>query len=172
MKTEIVNEELFPGNTCFGCGLDNPLGLKVEIYRDGEKQDQLVGIFDPPDHMTGFPGITHGGVIYTALDCIAAWVPTALRRETKAIWILRSATVKYHKAAHGGESLRLRGVIEQEGRQWEPMVVHAEARNCDGELLAEGTFKVIPLPVDKFKQVSGLDHIPENLGIILDRVTQ
>jgi hypothetical protein len=29
-----LNEELLKGNTCFGCGPDNPDGLRIRIFRD------------------------------------------------------------------------------------------------------------------------------------------
>ncbi len=167
MKKEIVNQDMLPHNNCFGCGIENLQGLHIEIIRDEENQNSLKGIFYPPNYMTGFPGITHGGVIYTALDCLAAWVPTTLREETKAIWILRSASITYHKAAREGESLHLMGVIEQEGQAWEPMLVRTEARNAQGELLTEGKFKVIPLPVEKFKKVAGIETLPENWSKLL-----
>jgi hypothetical protein len=99
MNAEMLNQALLPHNVCFGCGHENPDGLHIEIYRDADHPDRLKGIFRPDSHMAGFPGITHGGVIYTALDCLAAWVPAVLRRAAKAIWILRSASMTYHKPA-------------------------------------------------------------------------
>jgi acyl-coenzyme A thioesterase PaaI-like protein len=118
--------------------------------------------------MTGFPGITHGGVIYTAMDCLAAWVPRILRSDTKAIWILRSATVKYHKAARQGETLSLTGSIASEGKQWQPVEVRTEARNPAGDLLTDGTFKVVPLTPDRFKQVAGIEEIPQAWRAMLE----
>jgi acyl-coenzyme A thioesterase PaaI-like protein len=162
MKKEIVNQELLPHNVCFGCGIENPHGLHIEVSHDEKAANRLIGVFRPPSHMIGFPGITHGGVLYTALDCLACWVPTALRRGTKAAWILRSASMTYHKPAKEKEEIHLMGMIEQEGQEWEPMVVHAEARNAQGALLAEGKFKVIPLSAEKFKKVADIEKLPEN----------
>ena len=162
MKPEILNHDLLPHNDCFGCGHDNPHGLHIEIYLDGESRDRLKGVLHPAPHMTGFPGITHGGVLYTALDCLAAWVPMALRRESPAIWILRSANITYHKPAPPDQDLQLLGVIENEGAGHEAMTVRTEARNSAGELLAEGIFKVIPLPPERFKKVAGIPEIPKN----------
>ena len=167
IMNQILNREMLPESDCFGCGLANPLGLQVEIMRDDENSDRLLATIQPNDHMTGFPGITHGGVIYTAMDCLAAWVPRILRSETKAIWILRSAKVKYHKAAKQGEPLSLTGRIASEGKQWQPLEVHTEARNPAGELLTEGMFKVVPLTAEKFKKVAGIGEIPEGwLGVV------
>ena len=162
MTGEVVNRALLPGSLCFGCGADNPRGLHVAIMRDGERPDRLLGTIDPSPEMVGFPGITHGGVIYTALDCLAAWVPTVLRPEARAIWILRSASIKYRRAAPAGRPISLAGTIAQEGKPGEPIVVHTEARGEAGELLAEADFKVVPLTPERFKEVAGLAEIPEN----------
>ena len=162
MERQILNRTIMPESDCYGCGLANPRGLRIEIVRDSDEQDRLYATLEPSDHMTGFPGITHGGVIYTAMDCLAAWVPRMLRSDTKAIWILRSASVKYHKAAKQGETLLLTGRIASEGKHWQPVEVHTEAKNAAGELLTEGTFKVVPLNAERFKQVAGIEEIPEN----------
>ena len=158
---QILNRTILPDSDCFGCGLANANGLHVEITRDSDNRDRLLATLRPGDHMTGFPGITHGGIIYTAMDCLAAWVPRMLRSDTKAIWILRSASVKYHKAAKLGETLSLTGTIASEGKQWQPIEVHTEARNPAGDLLTEGTFKVVPLSAARFVEVAGIEEIPE-----------
>ena len=161
MTNEILNTDLLPGIVCFGCGHENPNGLKIEIKRD-PNNNRFVGIFKPTDRMLGFPGIIHGGAIYTALDCMAFWAPTILRSETKAFWILRSATIRYVRPAHEGKSIQLAAHIEQHGDQWETALVQTEARDENGKLLAEGKFEVLPLPPDKFKKVAGIDEIPKN----------
>lgn len=56
------------------------------------------------------------------------------------------------------------GFANQEGLK---MVVKTYAHNAKEDLLVEGTFKVIPLPAEKFKKVAGLEKIPENLKYIL-----
>jgi hypothetical protein len=42
------------------------------------------------------------------------------------------------------------------------MTVGTKALNERGELLAEGKFKVIPLPADKFQKITGIQEIPKN----------
>jgi len=94
MTENLMNMELLslPGNACYGCGQDNSKGLQISVYRNPEIPNRILGEFDPSAHMIGFPGITHGGAIYTALDCMATWSGMVLRR-TKAMWVLRSATM-------------------------------------------------------------------------------
>ena len=60
-----LNEEFLKGNTCFGCGPENPEGLQLRIYRDGERKDRLTGVYRPRETMAGFPHIVHGGLQFT-----------------------------------------------------------------------------------------------------------
>jgi acyl-coenzyme A thioesterase PaaI-like protein len=167
MNNKILNRDLLPGNTCFGCGHENPGGLQIEIRRDPEKVDQLIGTFNPTHRTTGFPGIIHGGAIFTALDCMAFWTLTILRKEVKAFWILRSANIRYLRPAHDGTPLHLVSYIINEGERGDPADVHAEARDTDGNLLAMGQFTVVPLSPVKFQEVTNIEEIPENWKTLL-----
>jgi acyl-coenzyme A thioesterase PaaI-like protein len=159
---------MLPGNVCFGCGHDNPGGLHIEVRRDPDRDDRLAGTLRPAEHMIGFPGITHGGVLYTAMDCMGAWTPMVLRRDVEALWILRSATITYHRPAKQGREVALAGWIVEEADAWDPVVVRTEARDPEGNLLADGTFKVIPLGADRFRKVAGVEEIPANWASFLD----
>ena len=48
------------------------------------------------------------------------------------------------------------------------MEVHTEARNPAGELLTEGMFKVVPLTPDRFKEVAGIEEMPEEWRQMLE----
>jgi acyl-coenzyme A thioesterase PaaI-like protein len=66
-----IQESLYPGLTCFGCGHANPDGFHLQSYRDG---DRTVATFTPrPEHDNGF-GFLNGGIITTVLDCHTAAV--------------------------------------------------------------------------------------------------
>ena len=158
----ILNRDLLPHNDCFGCGLENPAGLHIEVRRDPGKEGRLLGLFTPTAGMAGFPGITHGGAIYTALDCLSTWVATVLGPNRGAGWLLRSATATYHKPAPTGQALTLTGAIRQQAGAWDPVVVHTEARRADGELCVEAEFKVVPLSREKLTAVAGIPELPAN----------
>lgn len=54
------------GNTmCFGCGPDNPMGLRLNFHLEGNK---LVAEFTPRPEHEGWSGLTHGGIISAVLD--------------------------------------------------------------------------------------------------------
>ena len=66
-----IQESLYPGLTCFGCGHANPDASHLRSYRDG---DLTGATFIPrPEHDNGF-GFLNGGIITTVLDCHTAAV--------------------------------------------------------------------------------------------------
>jgi acyl-coenzyme A thioesterase PaaI-like protein len=151
-------ELVLGGNTCFGCGEANDHGLHVSVYLEPNAR-RLRGEFRPRPEVAGIPGITHGGALYTTMDCMATWTGMALK-QTKALWVLRSATMTYHRPARAGSPISLTALIEEEGEDWDAMQVRVDARDSDGELLVEGQFKVIPLAPDRFKALLGLQELP------------
>jgi uncharacterized protein (TIGR00369 family) len=59
-----LNTDLNEG-LCFGCGLNNPIGLKLKFTRDG---DSCRAEFTPDKAHQGWPGVVHGGIIASLLD--------------------------------------------------------------------------------------------------------
>ncbi len=49
---------------CFGCGSENPIGLKLSYRLEG---DLVVASFVPQEDHQGWPEITHGGIIAALL---------------------------------------------------------------------------------------------------------
>ena len=50
---------------CFVCGRDNPIGLHLTFYVDGQ---QVKTTFTPRPEHQGWPGVLHGGITSTILD--------------------------------------------------------------------------------------------------------
>lgn len=157
----IINKEWIVDNVCFGCGHANPHGLHIEI--EGEAgSSELLGRLPAHDHHAGFPGITHGGVQYTALDCLGAWTMVARYRNEPAVWILRNAEVTYSKPALVGRALGLRSRIVQDNGPRSLAQVEACLVDADGLPMTTAQLHVIPLPLEKFKRIVGIDHLPDN----------
>jgi len=165
----ILNRELLPRNTCFGCGHDNPHGLHIEVVRDPGTDELLRARFVPGERLVGFPGITHGGAIFTALDCLSTWVATLLGPNREAGWILRSAQTTFHKPAAIGKPLTLTGKVKEHFGPWDPMTVHTEARDAASDLCVECDFKVVPLTPEKLTRIAGLADMPDNWRFFLTK---
>ena len=56
-------------NHCFVCGPDNPDGLRIQYRMDG---DLCRASFTPSDAYVGYDEMTHGGIIFSALDDVMA----------------------------------------------------------------------------------------------------
>jgi len=59
------------GYKCFGCSPENPLGLAMEFFNDGE---EIVSRWQPNPLFAGFKGVLHGGIQAALHDEIASWV--------------------------------------------------------------------------------------------------
>lgn len=53
-------------NNCFGCGIDHPTGLHIQI-KAGEGMTTFA-VFEVTEHHQGAPGIAHGGILSLAFD--------------------------------------------------------------------------------------------------------
>ena len=165
----VVNRALLTGNTCFGCGHENHSGLMIEIFQNVGTPEVLRGRFMPTTAMTGFPGIVHGGTVFTALDCLSTWVAMLLGPNPQAAWVLRSANAEYHRPASADEPLSLVGWVKESGGPWDPLTVRTEARRSDGVVCVDGDFRVVPLSADRLATIAGLERLPENWSSFLSR---
>jgi len=95
------------GQTCFGCGAINPIGLRMEFLTDGQRVYSLVTV---PPAMAGWDQTVHGGIISTILDEIMGWTVIYL---LKKIGVTKSMTVEFIKPVRVGQNLTVVGVIEE-----------------------------------------------------------
>ncbi|OBG89897.1 thioesterase [Mycobacterium sp. 1164985.4] len=74
--------------TCMGCGPQNPYGLQLMVYRDG---DLVYGDVTFDERHIGAPGLAHGGAVAAACDDLLGF--TLWIAGTPAV--TRSLTVEY-----------------------------------------------------------------------------
>jgi acyl-coenzyme A thioesterase PaaI-like protein len=108
-----------PGRNCFGCGADNPHGLHLKSYMEG---DIAVSRFTPEPYHIAFPGIVNGGIIATIIDCHGIWAsigyyilhykPEVINRPN-VMYVTRKLTIEYLEPTPIGE-LTLRGWVTKE----------------------------------------------------------
>ena len=61
---------VMPGYNCFACAPDNPIGLRLEFFEDGE---EFVSYWEPDKNYQGWNNVLHGGIQATLLDEVASW---------------------------------------------------------------------------------------------------
>ena len=78
-------QDQIPDNQCWGCGPQNPSGLQIKSYWNG---DESVCFYQPQPHqMAGPPNVLNGGIIASLIDChcVCTAVAAAYRSEGRKI---------------------------------------------------------------------------------------
>jgi uncharacterized protein (TIGR00369 family) len=143
---------LFHGaqNHCFGCGTNNPVGLRLEFAVAPDPASPAVvspGVVCTAvvsDNYEGPPGYLHGGIIATLLD----EAMSKANRANGVTAMTRQMQVEYLRPVPSGAQIRIEGrVTRSEGRKhW----TTAQIVSAEGTVLAQATglFIAIRLPAE------------------------
>lgn len=133
-------QDAMPGDACFGCGQNNPHGLQIRSYWQG---DQAVCEWQPQAHHQGWSGITCGGIIATLVDChcMATAMAHAIREEGRSLrsepryrFATGSLALRFEQPTPVDEVICLSArVMAVKGRKYE---LHCEVRVA-GSLTAQ-----------------------------------
>ena len=129
---------------CFACGLENPFGLHLHFYDNG--QDEVYADFTiAPEHQ-GYPGVVHGGVTAAILDECAG--RTVLIADQTHFFMTAKMEIKYRQPVPVGVPLRAVGrMTKQKGRL---VNAHAEIHSPEGDVLAEADLLLTDIPTEVF----------------------
>jgi acyl-coenzyme A thioesterase PaaI-like protein len=105
-----MSGEIEDAPMCFACGPENPIGLRIRFDVEG---DECTAEFTPNENHVGFSDTVHGGIIYTALDDVTANI---LYQQGRKAHTAR-CEIRYRQAARVGETLKIKGWIENERRR-------------------------------------------------------
>jgi len=114
---------------CFGCGQNNPIGLKLNF----KKEDAIVRAeFTPAKLYQGWTGVLHGGIIASALDEGMGWATKLAGLDC----VTARLRVNFKRPVAVGERLIITATITKQSGKY----VETEARMTlpDGTLMAEG----------------------------------
>lgn len=121
---------------CFGCGINNPLGLQLDgfAHRDGAVEAP----FTPRPEYAGFDDTLHGGVVATALDEISAW---AAMLDHGVLVFTAKLEIRYRKQAKASSAFTLRGEVTD--RRGKRLVIAASLNDADAAVAqSEGLFLI------------------------------
>ncbi len=124
-------QQLPSSKTCFVCGRDNPVSLRMTFYLqdNGEVTSEIV----VPEEYAGYPGMVHGGNIVAMMDEAAGRAATA--DDPNRFAVTSQLTVKYRQPVPTNQVLKITGkLLKKRGKVAQ---AHGEIRNQEGELLAE-----------------------------------
>ena len=127
---------------CFGCGSDNPIGLKLSYRTEGEN---VVAEFVPREEHQGWPGITHGGIISSLLY----EVMENYSYQKGIVAMMRRMETRFRKPISTGETITARSwLVEDLGRV---MKVAGSLTDQNDTLLAQGEADLLVLNEDQVK---------------------
>ena len=129
---KIINPWLgHPEYNCFACCPDNPIGLHLEFYEDG---DYIVSTWHPEHNYQGWINTMHGGILSTLIDEVCGWVVT---RKLQTSGYTVQLNVKFPTADPTTEpELTIRAKVTKQVRNL--AYISAEITNSKGELCNEG----------------------------------
>jgi acyl-coenzyme A thioesterase PaaI-like protein len=141
VDTETLVRDLIksPNNHCFGCGHDNPAGLRLTF----ERQDGIVRApFEPGQWHEGWIGVIHGGLLAAALDEAMAYA----LYYTGVKGLTARMEVRFRAPVHRGDSLEVEARVTRDTRR----LVDIEGRLLrDGDVVAESFGRFMKLgPLD------------------------
>jgi acyl-coenzyme A thioesterase PaaI-like protein len=117
-------QNYMPDNVCFGCGTQNPDGLQIKSFIEG---DECVCVWESQPKYHGWETVINGGILATMLDChcMATALSAAYDAENRE-WgsepVYRYATgtitVRYIKPTANDRPITLRAkVVSMTGRK-------------------------------------------------------
>lgn len=116
---------------CFVCGLENPFGLHLHFYDNGD--DEAWTDFTVQPNHQGFPGVVHGGIVAAILDEAGARV--MMTQDGLRMGMTAKMEIRYRQPVQLGVPLRAVGKrVKDRGRLF---AAHAEIRDAAGQVLAE-----------------------------------
>lgn len=132
------------GYYCFGCAPQNPSGLKMEFYEEGE---EIISFWQPEARYQGWFNTLHGGVQATLLDEICGW---AVIRKLQTAGVTSKMETRYLKPIlTTGGKLTLRASIREQKRNI--VIIDASICNPEGEICTQTVCTYFAYPAEKAK---------------------
>ena len=137
---------------CFGCGKNNPIGLKLKFQRDG----QIVkSEFTPTELHQGWADIVHGGIIHCILDEAMSYAAMF----EGLYCVTAKMECKFKRPALIGEPLIITSSITRNARRF--VETQASISLKDGTLVAEGKATMF-IANRKQDSTSKQEDVPKN----------
>lgn len=137
-----------PGYNCIGCSPDNPMGLHLDFWEDGE---DVVSRWTPTADYQGWIDTLHGGVQSLLLDEVAGWVVT---RKLQTTGVTSKMVVQYVKPISTYDSLlTIRARISRQMRN--VAFIEGEIYNAHGEVCTKATLTYFCASRQKAEETMG-----------------
>ncbi|MCI0812433.1 MAG: PaaI family thioesterase [Chloroflexi bacterium] len=129
---------------CFGCGSDNPIGLKLSYRIEGEN---VVTDFVPQEEHQGWPGITHGGIITSLLYEVMENYPY----QNGIVAMMRGMETRFRRPINTGQKITAKSwLVKESGRI---LKIGGSLTDDDDVLLAQGEADLLVLREDQIERL-------------------
>ena len=122
-------ETAYETKHCFGCGRDNPIGLKLDMKLDG---DRCVAYFTPKAEHESYGDRMHGGLTSTLLDEVMG--DYVFRKAGKPAYTAR-LEIRFRSAIRIGETVKVE--VWPEVHRGRLFIMKGKITHADGTPAAE-----------------------------------
>ena len=142
MKRILNPWEGMPGYNCIGCSPDNPFGLHLHFFEDG---DDIVSKWKPNGNYQGWLNTLHGGIQALLLDEVCGWVIT---RKLQTAGVTSKMETRYKRPVSTLDTeLTVRAHIREQRRNI--VVIDATLADSTGAICTEATCTYFAFPKEK-----------------------
>ena len=142
MKKILNPWEGMPGYNCIGCSPDNPFGLHLHFFEDG---DDIVNKWKPSGNYQGWLNTLHGGIQALLLDEVCGWVIT---RKLQTAGVTSKMETRYKRPVSTLDTeLTVRAHIREQRRNI--VVIDATLADSTGAICTEATCTYFAFPKEK-----------------------
>lgn len=114
-------QELWPHNTCYGCGPSNPDGMHLKSYWSEDQRYVLATYNCEAKYNGGFPGVMFGGTVASLIDCQSIWTAIAFAHKAEnrqlestsgIVYVTKQIAVNYITGTPLEETIYLKSWLE------------------------------------------------------------
>jgi uncharacterized protein (TIGR00369 family) len=132
-------------NMCFGCGMKNPMGLKLTFT---DRDEYIQASWNPSETYQGYPNVLHGGIIAALLDEIGAWC-IYVKLDTAGVTRQMNITYLSPVYINKGE-IQLRAYIKEQSENSTSLL--CRLTNSQSKICAEAIIEYFLYPTDIAKR--------------------
>jgi acyl-coenzyme A thioesterase PaaI-like protein len=134
---------------CFVCGVENPCGLHIRFFNDGEHK--VVARINLGDVYQSYPGIAHGGILATILDETMGRATLGDIADPRFMFTAKME-IRYRRPVPLHEEITVRGWLEKDrGRM---VLVSGDVILADGSVAVEASATLVDVPPEQIEQMS------------------
>jgi uncharacterized protein (TIGR00369 family) len=132
-----MKKKVLENKGCFVCGVENPVGLKLELYHEN---GIVTAEYIPKVEHTGYEDTVHGGIISAILDEVMVWAPWSV---TGKQCFTAEIMLRFIKPLKPGSKVTVTGKLIRSLARLH--YVEAELKDDSGTVYATATGKYIEI---------------------------